>query len=217
MGKKKGPRRSHLRTYAAHNTHVSRIPVAEKLAEYQNSVKSITGPKNNSEPVLENSFTRPVSDGVAGRFRCSKCGKVFYTTISWSQHLKKFSAKVAEDHEPIFEPDMKKGHVIADVANTLEGPVVFQVYKSHAEIPTPRKEVETTLRVWQSKTRQGFDEWKYFRVSENKGAVLYLGFNGEVWHFKRKMPDGAEKFTIEYNSREQAMFYWDNFRLVWKP
>lgn len=206
MGKRKRGKRAHLKRFASDYINVYQGPNPTKLAEYHNAVKTVSGPKNNSEPVLDNSFTRPVDNGVAGHWLCSNCGKKFYTTVHWEMHMRKLRNHERIEHEPIFVSDEKKFHLDHD-----------GVARPHKLIATPKKETAARLRVWQSRTLQGFEEMKWTRlVDNNKGTSLFLGFNGAVWQFKREYADGTQKLSFEYSSKEQAMWYWDNTGIHWK-
>lgn len=207
MPKRKG-RRAYLKRFSAGYVKVSRA-VDHRVAHYYNSVNTLTGPKDKSEPVLENSFTRPIVNGVPGKFVCSECGVSFHTTVSWDQHLKKFTAKQALEHMPVFVPDIKRGHY--DVEDGT--------YHPHRMIPTPLKDNQTQLRIWQSKTRQGFDEFRWFEVVRNSKfqTTLYLGSCGAVWQFKREYASGqTTEYSLEYSSKEEAMNAFDVGFIRWK-
>lgn len=197
--------------------HVTRRTNPDKTAEYANAVKSTKGPKHQSIPILEHSFTRPIVDGQVGHFVCSECAKKFYTTVSWGQHLKRFAAQEAIKHEAEFEPDLDRSHHELIVAQDANGEVIAGVVTiHHNKLPTPRNEVKKTLRVWQGLRRQGFEEWRYFLVEEARKYTLYLGCSGKRWVFKKVRPTGEEFYSIEYASKELALLYWDMVKITWK-
>jgi hypothetical protein len=200
MGKR-GGRKAFPSAYNASRVHVLRTPNPDVVASYAEAVKTTTGPKNNLEPVLDNSFTRPVRDGVAGRLRCTECGRKFYTTIQWAQHLKGKSSDERLLHEQVFEPDLKKYHYDLD-----DG-----AYRPHALMPTPRN-----VTIWQSKMRQGATTWRWLKVSSTRKETVRLGFNGDKWKFSKELPSGdITHYSHPYESKEQAMLFFNSSRILW--
>lgn len=213
MGKRKG-RKVFPSSYNASRVHVLRIPNPDVIAAYSNAVKTTQGPKNNMEPVLDHSFTRPMVDGKIGHYKCSKCGIKYYTTVSWEQHLRKFRASEWADHEAEFVQDLQRSHVIPEVyvGGTGDDRVIGLVTIHHNKLPTPKNEV------WQSIRRQGVTEWRWIKISSTRKATVRLGFNGAKWKFSQELSTGEiTHYSHEFSSKEQAMMQFNSSRILWVP
>lgn len=198
---KRSRRKKFPAAYNASRVHVLRIPNPDVVSTYAETVRSVTGAKNNAEPVLDNSFTRPVKEGVAGRYVCSDCGGKFYTTLQWDQHLKGKTIEERLNHEKIFEPDIKKYHYDLEDGT----------YRPHATMPTPRN-----VTIWQSKTRQGATTWRWIKLAATRHETIRLGFNGNEWKFSRELPTGEiTHYSHHYNNKEQAMMFFNSSRILW--
>lgn len=223
--KRQRMRRAHLKRFASDFINVTKAPNPDKIAELHQTVRSTRGPKTNMEPVMENSFTRPMENGEAGRWWCI-CGRgPFWTTIAYQQHLKRLPKNEVfnpDNHDPIFQPDSDRRR---DLDRTRDpgytDPESGEYIKAHVQDvlqgDMPRfhaRAAAHNYRLWDGPRHTGFAEWHWQYVAAVKDVEYWLGFYGAEWVYRKVYADRME-YTIGYASRELAELYFSLHKLTW--